>query len=153
MSVLLFISIFFLMEFVAWVTHKYVMHGVLWSWHKDHHVKDYSSGPLEKNDLFFVIFAIPGITFLLLGTFSGFVYGTPIGLGITAYGLCYFLVHDVFIHRRLKWFQKSNNFYFRAVRKAHRMHHKYLTKEDGESFGMLLMPLKYLIGEFKSRKK
>ncbi len=25
------------MEFVAWIVHKRVMHGLLWSWHEDHH--------------------------------------------------------------------------------------------------------------------
>ena len=36
-SVLLLTAAF--MEFVAWFTHKYVMHGFLWFLHKDHHVK------------------------------------------------------------------------------------------------------------------
>ncbi|VAW03475.1 Beta-carotene hydroxylase, partial [hydrothermal vent metagenome] len=25
------------MEFIAWGTHKYIMHGFGWSWHRDHH--------------------------------------------------------------------------------------------------------------------
>ena len=28
------------MEFVAWATHKYLMHGLLWKLHQDHHVVD-----------------------------------------------------------------------------------------------------------------
>ena len=28
---------FIFMEFVAWFTHKYVMHGLLWILHRDHH--------------------------------------------------------------------------------------------------------------------
>ena len=55
-----------LMEAITWVTHKYVMHGFLWYLHKDHHQPKYSNW-FEKNDLFFVIFAIP--SFLLI--FSG----------------------------------------------------------------------------------
>jgi beta-carotene 3-hydroxylase len=39
------------------VTHKYVMHGFLWSLHKDHHIRD--GRKLEKNDWFAVIFAVP----------------------------------------------------------------------------------------------
>ena len=58
-------------------------------------------------------------------------------LGIMAYGFAYFLVHDVIIHQRFKWFTRSNNTYVRAIRWAHKMHHKRLGKEDGESFGML----------------
>jgi beta-carotene 3-hydroxylase len=66
-----------------------------------------------------------------------------IGIGITLYGLCYFLVHDVFIHQRIKIFQKSDNWYLRAIRRAHKIHHKHLGKEDGECFGMLCVPMKY----------
>ena len=28
----------------------------------------------------------------------------PIGVGVTAYGVAYAVVHDVYIHRRLRWF-------------------------------------------------
>jgi beta-carotene 3-hydroxylase len=66
-----------------------------------------------------------------------------IGTGIAAYGLAYFLVHDVFIHRRFKWFRRTENIYLMAIRKAHKVHHKHLTKEEGECFGMLFVPLKY----------
>jgi beta-carotene 3-hydroxylase len=37
MNVLAFFATFFFMEFVAWFTHKFVMHGFLWILHKDHH--------------------------------------------------------------------------------------------------------------------
>ncbi|MFT5166906.1 MAG: beta-carotene 3-hydroxylase, partial [Saprospiraceae bacterium] len=29
------------------------------------------------------------------------------------------------------------------LRRAHKMHHKHLNKEEGECFGMLLFPYKY----------
>ena len=53
------------------------------------------------------------------------------------------MVHDIFIHQRFKIFRNSDNSYFRAIRRAHKMHHKYLEKEDGESFVMLLVAKKY----------
>ena len=57
---LILIGTFLTMEGITWLTHKYVMHGFLWALHKDHH--DHSNeGPLEKNDYFFVIFALPTI--------------------------------------------------------------------------------------------
>ena len=40
MNFLIVITTFIFMEFVAWSVHKYVMHGFLWSLHKDHHVVD-----------------------------------------------------------------------------------------------------------------
>jgi beta-carotene 3-hydroxylase len=77
----------------------------------------------------------------------GIIYQTywvvSIGAGIAAYGLAYFLIHDVVIHQRFKWFTRSNNKYVRVVRWAHKMHHKHLEKQEGESFGMLVVDKKY----------
>jgi beta-carotene 3-hydroxylase len=67
-----------------------------------------------------------------------------IGSGIALYGLAYFLVHDIFIHQRFKWFRTSESAYMLAIRRAHKVHHKHLTKEDGECFGMLFVPRRYL---------
>ncbi len=148
MSILLFTISFFAMEFVAWFTHKYVMHGFLWNLHEDHHVKNMKYGFIEKNDSFFLIFAIPGIVLIILGSFFSVANCLPIGLGITAYGFSYLVVHDVIIHQRVKWFRNLDNKYLLAIRRAHKMHHKHLGKEDGECFGMLLVPYKYLKAEF-----
>ena len=38
LNIFVLISTFLFMEFVAWAVHKYIMHGFLWSLHKDHHV-------------------------------------------------------------------------------------------------------------------
>lgn len=145
MSVVLWIALFILtfvgMEFVAWAAHKYVMHGFLWSVHRDHHVK--TPGFFEKNDLFFLIFAIPSWLGIMLGMIYHQDWAVSVGFGIAAYGLAYFAVHEVYIHRRFSWWKKTDNFYFRAVLRAHKMHHKHLGKEDGESFGMLLIHPRY----------
>ena len=143
---------FFAMEFVAWATHKYVMHGILWSLHSDHHKKDHY-GFLERNDTFFLIFAVPSMLLFMVGAAVGL--HTPwlwIGLGILVYWLAYFFVHEVFIHQRIKWLRNTNNSYFLAIRRAHKVHHKHLGKERGECFGMLLVPLKYYREIVKSRK-
>ena len=132
---------FFLMEFVAWFTHKYVMHGFLWYLHKDHHVKE--EGVLEKNDTFFLIFAVPSFLLFFFGAENGMDFRFWIGMGIAIYGFAYFMVHEVFIHQRLKYFRNSDNSYLRAIRKAHKVHHKHLTKQEGECFGMLIVPFKY----------
>ena len=55
----------------------------------------------------------------------------------------YFLVHEIIIHQRIKLFTRSNNRYIKAIRWAHKMHHKHIGKEDGENFGMLFVPFKY----------
>lgn len=145
------IGAFLAMECVAWLAHKYLMHGWLWALHKDHHKKD-DGQVLEKNDFFFLIFATPGILLFLLGSFSGNVVMLGIASGITLYGFCYFLVHDIFIHQRFKWFRNTNNIYLKAIRRAHKMHHKHLGKHDGECFGMLWVPLKYFREAYRQQQ-
>ncbi len=132
---------FWFMEFMAWFAHKFVMHGFLWYLHRDHHQG--AKGFFQKNDTFFLIFAIPSWLFTMFGMMHGFDWKFYIGIGILIYGIAYFLIHDVLIHQRFDWFKNVNNFYFKAIRKAHRNHHKYLQKEDGESFGMLWVHPKY----------
>ena len=61
------IATFFFMEFVAWFAHKYVMHGFLWNLHEDHHVRDNHDDFFEKNDYFFIIFAIPAMFAFIFG--------------------------------------------------------------------------------------
>ncbi len=141
-NILIVIIAFISMEAVAWLTHRFVMHGLLWSLHHDHHKKD-SYGFLEKNDYFFLIFACPGILGFYFGAEQGYNYLFYIGLGITIYGAAYFFIHDIFIHQRIKFLRNSDNFYFRALRRAHKIHHKHLGKDEGECFGMLWVPLKY----------
>jgi len=129
------------MEFMAWFAHKFVMHGFLWYLHKDHHQVE--PGFFEKNDAFFLIFAIPSWLCIMLGSMNQNYISVSIGAGIALYGLAYFIVHEVIIHQRFKWFTKSNNRYIKAIRWAHKMHHKHIDKEDGESFGMLIVAKKY----------
>jgi beta-carotene 3-hydroxylase len=59
----------------------------------------------------------------------------------------------VYIHRRFKWLRDIDNPYFMAIRKAHKVHHKYRGKEHGECFGMLLVPRKYYLEAKKSFAK
>lgn len=145
MGAIAFISltllVFFLMEGITWLTHRYVMHGFLWYLHEDHHKK--SPGFFEKNDAFFLIFAIPSWLCIMLGMQHEIWWVVAIGAGIAMYGFAYFLVHEIIIHQRFRLFTRTNNTYVRAIRWAHKMHHKHLEKEHGESFGMLLVAKKY----------
>jgi beta-carotene 3-hydroxylase len=144
----LVVGTFIGMEAVAWMAHKFLMHGLLWRLHEDHHKKNPTSF-FERNDYFFLIFAIPGIICLAIGIYTSVTFLLYIGIGITLYGAAYFMVHDIFIHQRFRWLRNIDNSYFRAIRRAHKMHHKHLGKEDGECFGMLLVPRKY----FKEAQK
>ncbi|MCL9807226.1 sterol desaturase family protein [Flavobacterium amniphilum] len=141
-NILVFIFTFCFMEFMAWFSHKYIMHGFLWHLHADHHKKDHNSW-FERNDTFFLFYAAISIGFFLLWKNDILKTGLAIGIGIFAYGLAYFIVHDIFIHQRFKLFRNIDNSYAKAVRRAHKMHHKHIGKEDGECFGMLVVPRKY----------
>lgn len=140
--IIIFLGTFSTMEFMAWFTHKYVMHGFLWSLHKDHHHKDHDSW-FERNDAFFIFYAAVSMFCFYKWNYDAVWYALPIGLGILAYGIAYFIVHDIFIHQRFKLFRNANNWYAKGVRRAHKIHHKHLGKGDGENFGMLIVPFKY----------
>lgn len=135
----IFLGSFLAMEFMAWFTHKYVMHGFLWVLHKDHHLKDHKSW-WERNDFFFIFYAAISMFFFMSGLVP---YGSAIGGGIALYGFTYFMVHDIFIHQRFKLFRKADHWYAKAIRRAHKIHHKHLGKEDSECFGMLVPPLRF----------
>lgn len=134
---------FVVMEFMAWFTHKYIMHGVLWFLHKDHHHKDHDSW-FERNDLFFGFYAFVSMICSILWDYDIWEYGLPVAIGIFLYGVAYFIVHDIFIHQRFKWLRNTKNKYALALRRAHKIHHKNIHKNRGECFGMLWVPLKYL---------
>ena len=135
---------FLFMEFVAWFTHKYIMHGILWSWHESHHKPHHDK--IEKNDLFSIVFSLLAVVLTIIGcVFDKVSYLIWIGVGISCYGLFYFIFHDVIVHRRLKikFVAKSN--YLKRMIRAHKMHHKKTEKENGEAFGFLWASKKYEI--------
>ena len=140
-NLIITICTFFFMEFVSWFTHKFIMHGILWYLHKDHHQVD-KDKTFQKNDYFFLIFAIPSMILIYFGH-KEFNYLFFIGIGIALYGLAYFIVHEIIIHQRIKIFKRLNNKYIRGIRKAHKVHHKNLNKENGTSFGMLIVNKEY----------
>jgi beta-carotene 3-hydroxylase len=132
------------MEFMAWFTHKYVMHGFLWKWHADHHLPRHAKeGFFEKNDRFFLVYALPSMCCYIYGSAMQTWWVFFVGVGISIYGLIYFLIHDVYIHRRFEWFPLLDNAYSRAILRAHGAHHAKQTKEEGESFGLLVIDTKF----------
>ncbi|MFN7729808.1 MAG: sterol desaturase family protein [Bdellovibrio sp.] len=147
----IFFTTFLAMELVAWFLHKYVMHGFLWFVHKDHH-DPHHEGTFQRNDSFALFFFFPSFFSLLFGA----IYGLPLlqafGYGIMAYGAAYFIVHEVIIHRRLK-FLKSNNFYFDALVSAHKRHHAVQSKEGASDFGMLMISGAALKSSFDRRQR
>ncbi|MFM1875137.1 MAG: hypothetical protein RL266_874 [Bacteroidota bacterium] len=129
------------MEFVAWFAHKYVMHSFGWFIHEDHH--NPTGSKVQKNDWFALIFAIPSWLNMMFGIMDGVDFKFYLGLGILFYGIAYVTVHEVIIHNRWGTRNKIKNHYLQGLARAHFAHHKHKGKEDGECFGMLVVPLKY----------
>ena len=73
--ILIVLATVFVMEWVAWSSHKYIMHGWGWGWHRDHH--EPHNNALEKNDLYGIVGAVTSI--------SLFVVGSPLLLGDNAW--------------------------------------------------------------------
>ena len=144
-----FLGVFFAMEGVAWTTHRYVMHGSLWVLHESHHRERESW--FEMNDLFGFFFAFLSIGLMLGGTY----YYAPLlfaGLGMTAYGFVYFLVHDVLVHRRVEHGFVPRTGYLRRIYQAHRLHHATHGRDGSVSFGFLWSaPPEKLAAKLKSK--
>jgi len=128
------------MEFVAWSSHKYIMHGFGWAWHRDHH--EPHGNLLEKNDLFALFGAAISIGMFALGSplvmgVHAWEPGTWIGLGVLVYGVIYTLVHDGLVHQRyFRWVPKRG--YAKRLVQAHKLHHATIGKEGGVSFGFVV---------------
>ena len=128
------------MEFSGWFIHKYLMHGPLWMIHKTHH--EPSKTFFELNDLFSVLFGSVAIILIFKGV-ETFDYRFWVGVGISLYGVLYFILHDVLVHRRLKWFDRPRNLFLKGIFKAHQAHHRTNQKEDAVSFGLFVVPKKF----------
>jgi beta-carotene 3-hydroxylase len=147
------IGTFLFWEFVAWFSHKYIMHGFLWRWHRSHHTAH--NHVLEKNDLFAVAFSIPSIGLFYYYSIHYNPYFLAAGLGILCYGIFYFIFHDIIVHQRILWHPEKKSKYLQRMIHAHYIHHSKHSKEDCEAFGFLYAPKKYASGKFtfKSERK
>ncbi len=132
-EVLIALISFAIMELVSYLAHRYIYHGIGWFFHKSHHQR--RSGIFEWNDIFPMIFATLTILILLYGLSdpdrSELVAA---GVGISAYGLVYFFIHDLYIHRRAKWLKLRLPF-LRELKQAHALHHR----TGGEPYGLLFV--------------
>ena len=144
---LICVSTFLFWEAVAWFTHKYVMHGFLWSWHKSHHTAHHHT--FERNDLFAFVFSLPSIgLFYYFSLVHYNPYMLAVALGIFLYGVFYLIFHDVIVHQRVRWRPDRKSNYLQRMINAHYIHHSKHTKEGCEAFGFLYAPKKYTPKKF-----
>lgn len=124
------------MEAFSYLTHRFLFHGVLWQIHKTHHTP--RAFPFELNDLFSFVFAVVSISLMIFAErplINSVAF--PVGFGIALYGAFYFVIHDLFTHRRFLPF-KSKNKLFLTIRAAHQRHHQTAEKKGIEPFGLFV---------------
>jgi beta-carotene 3-hydroxylase len=132
-SVLLAVGSFALMEPLAALVHRGLMHGRGWAWHRSHH--QHPRPGWEVNDLFPVVMGTA--TFLLMLIGQSFDQLRPllwVGAGLTAYGIAYLVVHDLLVHQRLGPLPLANSRYIDRVARAHARHHA----RAGPPYGFLV---------------
>ena len=124
---------FVAMEPLTATSHRVVMHGVGWALHRSHHRRGHQGW--EMNDAYPVMFAAVVCVGLWLGFHAPSLADlVPIGVGVTLYGAAYALVHDVYIHRRLRWFGGRHVPVLERLAEAHALHHRF----GGAPYGMLV---------------
>lgn len=120
------------MEIVSYLVHRFLYHKLFWVIHRSHHTE--REGVFELNDLFPIVFAAITITLIFSGLETGGISDrVAVGTGMTLYGLVYFFIHDLYIHRRAKWL-KFRLPLLMKIKKAHAVHHR----SGGEPYGLLL---------------
>lgn len=113
-----------LMEPWARLLHGKVWHRSLWSVHRSHHSR--RKGWFERNDALSAAHAPIAMVLIMVGcNLHGFAAAATIGLGVgmTVFGLAYFVMHDGFVHGRLPVRFLSRYAWLERVRVAHAVHH------------------------------
>ena len=113
-----------LMDGWAALLHQHLWHRRLWRWHAPHHRAGHR---LNHNDVLSASHAPFAIALVVAGGhFEGVLadLALGVGLGMTAFGAAYFLVHDGFVHGRLPLDFLGRIPYFRRVQRAHERHHE-----------------------------
>ena len=135
---LIVVAVFFFMEGAAWWTHRYVMHGWGWGWHRDHH--EPHDKAWEKNDLYAIVGCVLGMGLFFVAMFTGSWPVRAVATGVTLYGAVYLFVHDGLVHQRWPFHWMPANGYARRLVQAHKLHHAVQTREGAVSFGFVFAP-------------
>ena len=137
------------MELLAYVVHRFLFHGILWKIHRTHHESHQHT--FESNDIFSLLFAAMSIALMFMGDFSLHHPFFGIGLGISIYGILYFVIHDLFTHRRFLPFSTQNKI-LNTIKRAHQRHHQTIEKIGFEPYGLFLFPYHLFKNGFRRKK-
>jgi beta-carotene 3-hydroxylase len=152
-SIMIVVFMTFFMEFVAWSLHRYIMHGIGWYLHEDHH--RYTKKKFQKNDLFAVFFSLISFLSIFFGSLSYDILFW-IGIGVAMYGLGYFIFHDVLFHKRIRNHYRPKSKYMKRIFTSHSFHHQTTNRKgsDGYAYGFLYSSKKYIdmASELKNKR-
>lgn len=115
------------MELWAALLHGAVWHRWLWAIHRSHHAARPKGARLETNDALSLLHVPPTIALIVGGCVAApsipreLAFGA--GLGMSAFGLGYLVVHDGLCHGRLPVGFLLRLRVVRGVVRAHRVHH------------------------------
>lgn len=110
------------MEPLSAAIHRYIGHGVAWPLHRSHH-QGPVTGP-EPNDVIPAVSALFTIGLFLVGvSVPGWGWLVPVATGATIYGAAYFVLHDLYIHRRLPLLPVHVS-WLEPFKQAHLAHHR-----------------------------
>jgi beta-carotene 3-hydroxylase len=140
------------MEILSYIIHRFVFHGLLWRIHKSHHEPNTNDSPFEDNDIFSILFTVLALILMWVGKDSPLAsIAFAVGTGISLYGILYFIIHDMFTHRRFLPFN-STSVILKVVRRAHQRHHQSISKDGNEPYGLFLFPYAEFRNPFTSRQ-
>ena len=130
-AVLVAVAALVAMEPVTALLHRALFHGPGYGLHRSHHLRRRPG--VEANDAYPVALAGVTIAAMAVGSRGGsLAVLLPVGAGVTAYGLAYLVVHDLYIHRRLPLLPPRLGL-LEPLRRAHHLHHLH----GGAPYGML----------------
>lgn len=121
----------------ARLLHGRFWHGPLWGVHASHH--EPRQGRFERNDALSGLHAPLAMVLVVVGCQLPGATGAILvgaGVGMTAFGFAYLVVHDGLVHERLPVAFLLRFAYFRRIRAAHRVHHA----RGAEPYGLFRGP-------------
>jgi beta-carotene 3-hydroxylase len=119
------------MEPVSAAVHRFFGHGPGWTLHRDHHAP---RTWWQRNDAIPLVFAVLAmLAFAIAVARDGFDWLFWSAVGVTGFGMTYALVHDVYIHRRVRLLPAQVRL-LEPWRRAHLEHHR----TGGAPYGVLL---------------
>ncbi|MFA8449344.1 MAG: hypothetical protein ACEPOW_01480 [Bacteroidales bacterium] len=142
---------FVLMEFFAYAINRHIIYGPLWYMKSRSSKKSYSKK--KGNPFFAVFFSALFILCLYIGTHSYMHELVYIAIGIFIYGIMFFILQDILVHRKVRIFVfRASKLYYRVVITAY----KAYKNDPRKAFYPLIPPFKFFRHEIKrfiKRKK